>query len=352
MRLREASAASASVKSRCRSRILLALCAFAIVVPVQQSSSVAEAAPAAKKPKKAKAAPNKKPRPKKAPVKKKEPEPELEMEPDPIAPPPPAPVVEEPLPELTVVVPVKAKPVRAKKLYVRAGVAHIAPLSQSRELELADIDGAASLAVQNGPIEGSGATVGSANAFAMTVGYKIRPRIGLEIVLGLPFTVKFKATGTLANESIAPMALGIPTGVPALGSEIGEAKAAPPVITAVYELATGKVRPYVGGGAAVLFAFNEKVTNPILTQVAQPDMSIAPAPGLVLQTGIDITIVNRVYARLDVKFIALMLARAKVEHIQVRTPELPVFDTVEVGTAKMSVWVNPLIIQAGIGTDF
>jgi hypothetical protein len=53
-----------------------------------------------------------------------------------------------------------------------------------------------------------------------------------------------------------------------------------------------------------------------------------------------------------VKFIAGMLARARVEHIQVQTPELPLFDTVEVGTAKMSMWVNPLIIQAGIGTDF
>ena len=47
-----------------------------------------------------------------------------------------------------------------------------------------------------------------------------------------------------------------------------------------------------------------------------------------------------------------MLARASVKHVQVRTPELPLFDTVEVGTAKMSVWVNPLIIQAGLGADF
>src|SRR5688500_18121609 len=160
------------------------------------------------------------------------------------------------------------------------------------------------------------------------------------------------ATGTIANESIAPMALGIPTGVPALGDELGEAKAAPPVVTAVYELATGKLRPYVGGGVSVLFAYGAKVTNPILTQVAQPDMKISPAPGLVLQTGLDARITSRVYARIDIKFIAGMLARARVEHIQVRTPELPVFDTVEVGTAKMSVWVNPLIVQAGIGTDF
>ena len=47
-----------------------------------------------------------------------------------------------------------------------------------------------------------------------------------------------------------------------------------------------------------------------------------------------------------------MLAKATVNHIQVKTPDIPLFDTVEVGTAKMSMWVNPLIIQAGIGTDF
>jgi hypothetical protein len=81
-------------------------------------------------------------------------------------------------------------------------------------------------------------------------------------------------------------------------------------------------------------------------------MKISPAPGLVLQTGLEAKLASRIYARLDVKFVALMLARAEVSHIQVRTPELPLFDTVEVGTAKMSMWVNPLIIQMGIGTDF
>ena len=75
-------------------------------------------------------------------------------------------------------------------------------------------------------------------------------------------------------------------------------------------------------------------------------------PGLVLQGGLDVQLWRRVYARLDVKFIALMMARAEVHHIQVQTPGLPLFDTVEVGTAKMSVWVNPLIVQAGVGYDF
>jgi outer membrane protein W len=248
------------------------------------------------------------------------------------------------------------KPPKQRKLYLRLGVAHIAPLESSREMELADIDGAASLAIENGPIAGSGAEVGAATIPALIIGYRLPyldGRLSLETVLGTPFTVKFRATGTIANESLAPMALGIPTGVPALGSELGEAKAAPPTLTAVYDLMpTARVRPFVGAGVAVLFAFSPKVTNPLLTEVSRPDLSISPAPGLVLQTGVEARITNRIYARLDVKFIAFMLARAEVHHIVVKAPELPLFETVEVGTAKMSVWVNPLIVQAGVGTDF
>ncbi|HEY5926199.1 MAG TPA: OmpW family outer membrane protein [Kofleriaceae bacterium] len=257
---------------------------------------------------------------------------------------------------LALLVPTVAAAEPRKKIYLRAGVAHVAPLESSREMELSDVDGPASLAVQNGPIAGSGASVSSATIPGIIVGYVLpwgNDKLSVETILGLPFTITFEATGTLATESIAPTALGIPTGVMALGPKLGEAKAVPIVATVIYQVAQlGKVTPYVGGGPAIMFATGEKVTNPQLTEVSQPEMSIAPAPGLVLQTGIDAQITKRIYARLDLKFIALMMARARVEHIQVRTPDLPLFDTVEVGTAKMSMWVNPLIIQAGIGTDF
>jgi len=243
-----------------------------------------------------------------------------------------------------------------KRFYFRAGVAHVAPLESSNEMELDVIDGPAALAIQDGPIAGSGATISSATAFAATLGWNtpwLNKRLALETIIGIPFTVKFEATGTLANESLAPTALGLMTGVPPLGPQLGEAKGGPVVVTGVYDLVVGKrIRPYAGGGAAILFATGEKVTNPQLTAVAQPEMIVSPAPGLVLQAGIDAKIAHRIYARLDVKFIALMYARARVEHVQVATPELPLFESVEVGTAKMSMWVNPLIIQAGIGTDF
>jgi outer membrane protein W len=242
-----------------------------------------------------------------------------------------------------------------RRFYFRAGGALVKPVTASRELELADVNGPASLAVQNGPIAGSGATVESATIPAIIVGYVLPTasrRWSLETVLGLPFTVKFQATGTLANMSIAPTALGIPTGVGPLGPELGEAKAVPPIVTAVYQLTEGgALRPYVGAGASVLFAYDAHVTNPTLTAVSQPDMSIDPAPGLVLQGGLDARLWRSVYARLDVKFIAMM-AHAEVHHVEVKTPGLPLFDTVEVGTAKVNLWVNPLIVQAGVGVDF
>ena len=232
----------------------------------------------------------------------------------------------------------------------------VKPVSSSRELELADVHGAASLAVQNGPIRGSGATIDSATIPAAIIGYVLPTasrRWSTELVLGLPFTVKFRATGTLATTSIAPMALGIPTGVGALGSDLGEAQAAPVVITATYRLIENRyVWPYLGIGPSVLFTRNAKVTNPMLTAVNQPEMSIDPAPGLVLQGGLEARLTRSIYARIDVKFIAFMLARAEVRHINVKTPGLPLFDSVEVGTAKMNLWVNPVIVQACLGADF
>ncbi|HEX3478539.1 MAG TPA: OmpW family outer membrane protein [Kofleriaceae bacterium] len=245
---------------------------------------------------------------------------------------------------------------RRPAVYVRLGGALIKPVSSSRELELADVHGAASLAVQNGAIRGSGATIDSAATPAAIIGYVLPTasrRWSTELVLGLPFTVKFHATGTLATTSIAPMALGIPTGVGPLGSDLGEAQAVPVVVTATYKLIDNRyVSPYLGIGPSVLFTRNARVTNPTLTEVNHPEMSIDPAPGLVLQGGLDAHLTRWLYARIDVKFIAFMLARAEVQHINVKTPGLPLFDSVEVGTAKMNIWVNPVIVQACLGADF
>lgn len=268
----------------------------------------------------------------------------------------PTPAIEAAAPAAEAPAPAPVRPLARRAFYVRLGGALVKPVSSSRELELADVHGAASLAVQNGPIAGSGATIDSATIPAAIIGYVLPTasrRWSVEGVLGLPFTVKFRATGTLATTSIAPMALGIPTGVGPLGPDLGEAQAAPVVLTATYRLIDARhVWPYLGIGPSVLFTRNARVTNPILTEVNHPEMSIDPAPGLVLQGGLDARLTRSIYARIDVKFIAFMLARAEVRNINVKTPGLPLFDSVEVGTARMNLWVNPFIVQACLGADF
>lgn len=243
-----------------------------------------------------------------------------------------------------------------ERLYFRAGLLHVAPLSDSRELTLSNVDGPASLAIMDGPIAGSGAALDPLTVPAVIAGYVLPiwdGRLSLETVLSTPIHVKFRATGTLADMSLAPDALGIPTGVPALGSELGEADAAPPLVTAVYRLLDlGPVHPYLGMGLGLLVTYNARATNPTLTEVGEPRFQIDPAPGVVLQSGVDVRLWRSVHLRADVKYIAFMKAHATVENLQVRTPELPLFETANVGTATMEMWVNPLIVHVGAGVNF
>lgn len=242
-----------------------------------------------------------------------------------------------------------------KRLYVRGGVLHMAPMSKSRELALSDVHGAASLAVMDGPIAGSGASLDPVTIPAVIAGYTLpiwHDRLSLETVLSTPLHVTFRATGTLADMSIAPEALGLETGVPALGAPLGAATAAPPLVTAVYRIADlGPLHPYAGTGVGVLVTYNAHATNPVLTEAAQPKFHIDPAPGWVLQAGFDLAVWRRVQIRADVKYIAFMKAHATVDDIVVRTPNIPLFEEAKVGTATMDMWVNPLIVQLGLGVD-
>ena len=237
--------------------------------------------------------------------------------------------------------------------YFRAGVLHMAMFSKSKALTLADVQGPASLAIANGPVAGSGVAMDPVTTPAMIIGYQLpwwNKRVSLETILAAPIQATFRATGTLKDMSLGPTALGLPTGVPPLGSELGEADAAPPVFTAVATLATlGPVHPYAGGGLAVLIAYNAHATNPQLTEVSQPAMKVDPGAGLVLQGGLDMQIYKRITARIDLKYIAFMQANATVTNIRIQTPDLPLFNNVEVGTAKMSMELNPLVVLIGVG---
>lgn len=240
------------------------------------------------------------------------------------------------------------------RFYFIAGVAHVDARVASGGLQL-DPMGLASLAVMPGPMQG-GVESDPSNIIAGVIGFApaaLRGYVAFETLVGLPKTTKLRATGDLANKSLAPFALGfVPTGIPPLGSELGEVKATPPMVTAIFRLpALGPLRFYVGGGASVLFVRDARITNPVLTQVATPRLEVTPALGAVGQVGVDIHLFDRFSARLDIKELWFQPSQATISNIRVHTT-IPLLETVDVGSAKSVLQANPIVVQAGIGATF
>ncbi|RLU01322.1 OmpW/AlkL family protein [Ketobacter sp.] len=246
----------------------------------------------------------------------------------------------------------------AKPFYLRAGYTSLQPDSSSDEVSL-DVpsDSPTTLAISSGPIEGSGASVNPVSFPSAIVGYRLpwdRGQWSIETILALPFTVEFEAEGTLKDESIAPYALGnIPTGVEPLGSEFGESKVLPPVVTVVYRFLMDKpLRPYIGGGLSYMITYDAEVTNPVLTAVGEPELEIDDVLGYVVQGGVEYNFYKDWWVNFDVKFIGGLEAEATVKNIWVETPDLPTYSPAEVGDASVNVTVDPWVYHIGVGFDF
>jgi outer membrane protein W len=238
----------------------------------------------------------------------------------------------------------------------RLGALFLQPLVNSKEVELSHVGGVARLVIENGPLPGSSVGLGNAFLPAGTVGYALpvlNRQFALEAVLALPFRLKLKSQGSLATASLAPLAAqNIPTGLPALGEELGETTVLPPVVTALYRFFPNWwVHPYVGVGVCVLFALDAKITNPILSEVATPRVSIPPQVGWVVQGGAEVRVYERFYLTADVKFIGGLALKAQVDGLYVKLPNLPLYEAVNVGSAKASLDANPLAFQLGLGMN-
>lgn len=240
--------------------------------------------------------------------------------------------------------------------FFRVGTLLVAPVSSSSEVSLANVEGPARLSVSDGPIQGSSVGLGTNFMAGGMIGYTLPVldrRLSIETVLATPFTLKLYARGTLATESLAPTALGsLPTGVPALGAELGEVKVLPPVLTATWRFGPfWRVRPYLGLGVSYLMTLAARITNPVLTEVATPTVEIPNRLGFVLQGGFDVHVWRWFFVTLDMKYIAGLDLTTRVKNIWVRLPKLPLYEAVHVGDNEVRVTVNPLVFQLGIGMD-
>jgi outer membrane protein W len=101
----------------------------------------------------------------------------------------------------------------------------------------------------------------------------------------------------------------------------------------------------------MMLVYDERITNSVLTEVAEPKLSVDHSVGAVAQAGIEAQIWESFVLRLDAKYIAYRDSHATINNIQVRT-QLPSLPTVDVGSAAMDVSVRLFVFQCGIGADF
>lgn len=240
-------------------------------------------------------------------------------------------------------------PAAADTLYVRGVVAGDAePQISTHSLQL-DASPVASAAGAGGALAG-GVRVNGSSSLTAIIGYEAPSlpwRLSIEALIGAPSRLNFEATGRLATDSLANSA-----NVPPLGPRLGYAAMTAPAVTVLVKpVRWESVTLFAGVGASMLLVYDEKVTNSVLTAVADPKLTIQSSLGAVAQTGLEAEVWNSVVVRLDARYIAYRDARATIGNIQVRTslPELP---TVEVGSARVDVSVRVFVFQCGIGVDF
>jgi len=113
----------------------------------------------------------------------------------------------------------------------------------------------------------------------------------------------------------------------------------PPTLTAQYHFnPAGHVRPYVGAGVNYTIFYSEKASSGLEAAVGPTKVNMKNSLGPAIQAGVDFDIGKNVFLNLDAKW------------IQIDTTAR--LDTTALGTEKVKVHLDPLVIGIGIGTKF
>src|SRR5664279_3167900 len=162
---------------------------------------------------------------------------------------------------------------------------------------------------------GADADVGNATTVIFTYERLFTPNLGVEFVIGIPPTIKAKATGSVAF----------------LGDDVLSAKNVAPTLFINYHLfaPTDALRPYLGAGINYTRFTNVKST-------LAPDVKMGSSTGLALQAGLNYAI-NKDWGLFA--SIAKLNVKSKV---------------VAVGTTVLTTTVDfrPIVYSAGVSYQF
>ncbi|MCG8392588.1 MAG: outer membrane beta-barrel protein [Pseudomonadales bacterium] len=243
------------------------------------------------------------------------------------------------------------------RLYFRLGGIYMSPDVKTNSITLSNLSEVAEVAVEPGEQEGE-AFSDPLTIPAAIIGYKLRWGAwgggwSVETMAALPPTLELKAKGAIADEPLVTEANGIPTGVPALGEKVAETKVAPPMVTLVKRFRNDHdLRPYAGLGVVYLFTYDSHVTNPILTEVGEPELEIENKFGWVGQLGVDWRLTDYWWLAADFKYVSVKDVTATVERTFIRAPGLPQYQYAEVGDAEFNADMNVYSFTLGVGFTF
>lgn len=152
--------------------------------------------------------------------------------------------------------------------------------------------------------------------------YMFTDNVGAELILA---TTKHHVSGT--------------TGTTGSIGRLASSWVLPPTLTLQYHLApASKVRPYVGAGVNYTIFYSEKPSSGLETAVGPTDVNLKSSFGYAVQAGVDVDLTDRMFLNLDVKYID-MDTTARL-------------DTTAIGTQRVKVSLDPIVVGVGLGMRF
>lgn len=113
----------------------------------------------------------------------------------------------------------------------------------------------------------------------------------------------------------------------------------PPTLTVQYHfMPDGPVRPYVGAGINYTIFYSEKASKGLEDAVGHTRVGLKDSVGYALQAGVDVPIGKRTFVNFDVKYIDINTTAR--------------LDTAAIGTQRVRVHLDPLVVGMGIGMRF
>lgn len=152
--------------------------------------------------------------------------------------------------------------------------------------------------------------------------HMVSDNVGLELIAA---TTKHNASGTSGTTG------GI--------GKLASTWVLPPTLTLQYHFAPeAKVRPYVGAGVNYTMFYSEKPSAGLETAVGQTNVNLKDSFGWAAQAGIDIDLNEKMFLNFDVKYIDIDTTAR--------------LDTTAIGTQRVKISLDPLVVGVGVGFRF